>query len=157
VPRRPLAWLALLAALLPGCAGRDYRPGAKPVTAHWPGKGSGFNLAPYPGEYVLLRAGEGSPVEQRELPEGAAVDFEVLPDGSLLALAGERSIPLPEGDCRWHLARVYRWQLARLALREAGEQAAPAVSAICVAGLAVLLAGGALLVLSLLPPGSVHL
>jgi hypothetical protein len=157
VSRRPLACLALFTALLSGCAGRDYRPGGKPVTEHWPGKDSSFNLVPYPGEYVLLRAGESSPVEKRELPRDAAVGFKVLPDGRLVALAGEDAIPLQEGDYRWHLVRVSHWQLARLAVGEVGGEVAPIVAALCVVGVVVLLAGGALLVLSLLPPGSVHL
>jgi hypothetical protein len=157
VSRRPIACLALFAALLSGCAGRDYRPGAKPVTAHWPGKDSSYNLAPYPGEYVLLRAGESSPIEKRELPKDVAVGFEVLPDGRLTALAGAESFVLPEGDYRWHVVRVNHWQRARLAMRAVGDEVAPVVSAICVAGLIVLLVAGAMWVLTLLPPGSVHL
>jgi hypothetical protein len=42
-------------------------------------------------------------------------------------------------------------------MREVGDVVGPVVSAICVAGLIVLLAWGALVVLSWLPPGSVHL
>src|SRR5262249_4798306 len=151
--RRPIACLALFAALLCGCAGREYRPGAKPVIAHWPGKDSSFNLAPYPGEYVLLRAGESSPIEKRELPRDAAVGFKVLPNGRLAALAGKEAIPLQEGDYRWHLVLVSHWQLARLAAGEVGKDVAPIVAALCVIGFVVLLVGGALLVLSLLPPG----
>jgi hypothetical protein len=109
VSRRPIACLALFAALLSGCAGRDYRPGAKSVTAYWPGKDSCYNLAPYPGEYALLRAGETNPVETRELPQDVAVGFEVLPDGRLTATAGAESFVLPEGDYHWHVVRVNHW------------------------------------------------
>jgi hypothetical protein len=157
VSRRPLACLALFAALLSGCAGRDYRPGAKPVTAYWPGKGSCNNLAPYPGEYVLLHGAEDEPVVKRELSADAAVGFEVLPDGRLVALAGERVIPLPEGDYRWHLSRVNHSERAHLALLEASDAAAPVLSALFVLGVVAVVAGGVLLLLSLLPPGSVHL
>ena len=155
--RRPLACLALLAALLAGCAGRDYRPGAKPVSAHWPGKGTGYDLVPYPGEYVLLRTGESAPVEKRELPPDVPVGFELLPDGRLLALAGKEAIPLEEGDYRWHLGRVSHGQRARLALARYVGIAEPYLNAALLIGGVVLLAGALMLVLSWIPPGVVHI
>jgi hypothetical protein len=159
VSRRPLACLALFAALLSGCAGRDYRPGARPVAAHHPGGEDGYEPAPYPGRYALFRAGQRGPVAERELAPGAAVGFGRGEESGLIALAGAQEIALPEGEYRWHVVGVHHWRRARLAVGGAGEAVGDAVGAArvlapaaCVVAFVAVLAGGLLLVPALLLP-----
>jgi hypothetical protein len=148
-----LALLAALLVLLPGCAGRQYRPGAKALAAHQPGQEDGYKAAPYPGTYALFRAGQAEPVAVRELYPGAAVGFGAGEDGRMVALAGAQEIPIPEGEYRWHVVRVHQWRHVCLALdgvtepmEEAFDGVRPLVTVLCVLGVIVGMAGGALLV-----------
>jgi hypothetical protein len=146
VPARLVARLALQVAVLlifPGCVGRQYLPGGTPVAAHPPGLVGSSRPAPYPGEYALFRTGEAEPVVRRELFAGDPIGFGE--SGGLVAVAGAgvKEIPLPQGEYRWHVVRVHRWQQFCDAAGVADDAARPVVKALYwgALGVAVVIVG----------------
>src|SRR5262249_58872037 len=99
---------------------------------------------------ALFRAGQAEPLAVRELSPGAAVGFGSGEDGRMVALAGPQQIPIPEGEYRWHVVRVHQWRQVCLAvdgvtepMEEAFEGGRPLVTGLCVLGVIVGMAGGA--------------
>jgi hypothetical protein len=98
--RFTLLCLALLTAL-GGCANPHsqgvvaaYRPGQKPTSTP-------IRYAATVELYARDQPQSTGPLTSTAVTGGTAVGFRAEPNGSVVAVVGERPIPIPDGRCEW--------------------------------------------------------
>ncbi|MBN9118330.1 MAG: hypothetical protein J0I06_04070 [Planctomycetes bacterium] len=100
-----------------------YRPGTVPATA------TAKCDATYTLDAVNPNTNTKYGRDTVDIPKGATVGFRREPDGSLVALAGEKVVTIPDEPAAWRYtpAPVTRWDRFSVAARDACESAATAV------------------------------
>ncbi len=92
--------LAALALLVSGCVQftkgtpiTEYKRGTQPILAE----------ATVDGEYALFKTNIGSttPIGTYALKKGDALGFEKAETGTIIAVAGETKLPVPDGSYVW--------------------------------------------------------